>query len=165
MRVFFRTWLAAALLAVAAGAASAATGSWLTLAGTVNGAAKGALVAPGERDVNVNLNALFAHAHGETRNIAVSDTRELALTGLRVLEGASGARTWVGMHRDGDAEHNVFVTEHQGYVYGTLYASDTTYILSGDSKRGSIRLLDQRAAGHTLAPPTTHDFVEPPLLP
>ena len=165
MRVFFRTSLAAALLAVAAGAASAATGSWLTLAGTANGAAKGALVAPGERDVSINLDALFSHAHGETRSVALSDTRELALTGLRVLDGASGARTWVGMHRDGDAEHNVFVTEHQGYVYGTLYASDTTYILSGDSKRGSIRLLDQRAAGHTLAPPTTHDFVEPPLLP
>ena len=130
---------------MSAASAGAVPGSWLTSVTVASGSAKGTLLAPGERDVSINLDALFSHAHGETRNIAVSDTRELSLTGLRVLEGASGARTWVGMHRDGEAEHNVFITEHQGYVYGTLYASDTTYILSGDVSQQLFRDNHRRA--------------------
>jgi len=163
MGVVIRAGLLAAWLAVV-GVANAAGQSWLTISPPA-GASKRAPLSIGEREVQINLDALFAHEHGETRSVAVSETRELALTGLRVLDGASGARTWVGMHRDGDAEHNVFVTAHQGFVYGALYASDTTYVLQGDTLTGTVRLLDQKAAGHTLAPPTARDYVEPPPLP
>ena len=161
MRGVFRSWLVVGWL-LAASASCAVAGGWLTLAGDSGESTKRGLLAAGERGVSVDIDALFSHGHGETRNIAVSDVRELSLTGLRVLEGSGGARTWVGMHRDGDAEHNVFVTENNGYVYGTLYASDTVYVLNGDTRSGTVRLLDQKAAGYTLAPPTARDFVEPP---
>ncbi len=82
-----------------------------------------------------------------------------------MLDGADGARTWVGMHRDGDGDYNVFVTAHRGYVHGVLYAADTVYVLGGDAQTGALTLLDQKAAGHTLAPPTAQDFVEPPTMP
>lgn len=73
------------------------------------------------------------------------------------------ARTWVGMHRDGDSEHNVFVTEYRGAIYGAFYASDTVYDLIGDTQKSNVMLRDQKAAGFTLAPPTANDFVVPPL--
>ena len=60
--------------------------------------------------ITVDVEALFAHIPGETRSILVNGGRTLAITGLRVLDGHDGARTWVGMHRDGGSEHNVFVT-------------------------------------------------------
>ncbi len=115
--------------------------------------------------VDVDVDALFAHVPGETRSIAVNDGKTLALTALRVLDGRDGARTWVGMHRDGDTDHNVFITAHEGYVYGMLYAADTVYVLNGDTRTDSVRLLDQKAAGYTLAPPTVQDYVDPPPLP
>ncbi|MBL8311885.1 MAG: hypothetical protein JNL19_15805 [Burkholderiales bacterium] len=153
------------MLLVMAGGVDASTARWLTLEASSTIGPKQAPINVGERAVSVDLDVLFAQGHGETRSVAVSDSRELALTGLRVLDGADGARTWVGMHRDGDGEHNVFVTARAGYVYGVLYASDTVYVLQGDTSAGSVRLLDQKAAGYTLAPPTARDYVEPPPLP
>ena len=113
--------------------------------------------------VSVDVSALFAQGAGETQTIEVNAGRTLALTTLRTLEGHDGARTWVGMHRDGDSEHNVFVTEYRGAIYGAFYASDTVYDLIGDTLKGNVVLRDQKAAGFTRALPTANDFVEPPL--
>lgn len=113
--------------------------------------------------VSVDVSALFAQGAGETQTIEVNAGRTLALTTLRTLEGHDGARTWVGMHRDGDSEHNVFVTEYRGAIYGALYASDTVYDLIGDTQKSNVVLRDQKAAGFTRALPTANDFVEPPL--
>jgi len=115
--------------------------------------------------IAVDVAALFAHTPGETRSVPVNGGRTLAITGLRVLAGHDGARTWVGMHRDGDSQHKVFVTEYRGAIHGTLYASDTVYDLIGDAQAGTVILRDQKAAGFTLAPPTAQDYVEPPPLP
>ena len=113
--------------------------------------------------VSVDVTALFAQGAGETQPIEVNAGRTLALTTLRTLEGHDGARTSVGMHRDGDSEHNVFVTEYRGAIYGAFYASDTVYDLIGDTQKGNVMLRDQKAAGFTRALPTANDFVEPPL--
>lgn len=113
--------------------------------------------------VSVDVSALFAQGAGETQTIEVNAGRTLALTTLRTLEGHDGARTWVGMHRDGDSEHNVFVTEYRGAIYGAFYASDTVYDLIGDTQKSNVMLRDQKAAGFTRALPTANDFVEPPL--
>ena len=113
--------------------------------------------------VSVDVTALFAQGAGETQTIEVNAGRTLALTTLRTLEGHDGARTSVGMHRDGDSEHNVFVTEYRGAIYGAFYASDTVYDLIGDTQKGNVMLRDQKAAGFTRALPTANDFVEPPL--
>jgi len=158
-------WYFGISMLVLANIAGAATENWLALPANPTNATKRVQLAAGERQAHIDLDALFTHQHGETRRITVSETRELALTGLRVLEGTTGARTWIGMHRDGDVEHNVFVTAYQGFVYGVLHASDTTYVVQGDTAAGTVRLLDQKAAGYTLAPPTARDFVEPPPLP
>ncbi len=117
---------------------------------------------PGQSEVALDLKVLFDHAHGETRIVTLTPERKLAITGLRRLEGADGAWTWVGIHREGAAEHHVFVTAKDGYVYGTISASDTVYEIVGEAKSGAVRLLDQRAAGHTVAPPSANDFIVPP---
>jgi Metallo-peptidase family M12B Reprolysin-like len=136
--------------------------SWLTLVAKphTNFAATTA-----QSSVNVDVAALFTHGHGEVRSIPVNAEKNLSLKGLRVLSGDAGARTWVGKHREDESEHNVFITERDGFVYGIFYAADTVYELSGDTKAGTIRLLDQRAAGYTLAPPTAQDYIDPPLPP
>ncbi len=155
----FRTsaWWVSAALALAASAANAA---WLAPAhDTPKRRVESAALMP----VSVDVTALFAQGAGETQPIEVNAGRTLALTTLRTLEGHDGARTWVGMHRDGDSEHNVFVTEYRGAIYGALYASDTVYDLIGDTKKSNVMLRDQKAAGFTLAPPTANDFVVPPL--
>ena len=146
----------------AAQAEATTAAPWLKLATSSAGSLT---VRPGEQEVTVDFAALFNHRHGETRDIAVAPDRRISVTGLRILEGASGARTWVGVHREGETGHNVFITVHEGYVYGTIHASDTVYVLNGDSNAGNVRLLDQNVAGYTQVPPTAHDFVEPPPLP
>ncbi|MBP6530453.1 MAG: hypothetical protein KA260_10055 [Burkholderiales bacterium] len=155
----FRTsaWWVSAALALAASAANAA---WLAPA---HDAPKRRVESAALMPVSVDVTALFAQGAGETQTIEVNAGRTLALTTLRTLEGHDGARTWVGMHRDGDSEHNVFVTEYRGAIYGALYASDTIYDLIGDTKKSNVMLRDQKAAGFTLAPPTANDFVVPPL--
>jgi Metallo-peptidase family M12B Reprolysin-like len=119
-------------------------------------------MSPGQSEVALDIAALFDHAHGETRVVTLTPERSLAITGLRRLDGADGARTWVGMHREGVAEQPVFVTVKDGYVYGTVYASDTVFEIVGDASSGAVHLLDQKAAGHTMAPPSANDFIVPP---
>lgn len=148
----------ALLFATRAFAASPA--AWITVK---DGAQKRQSASAAQIPVAVDIEALFTHAPGETRSIPVNGGRTLALTGLRVLEGHDGARTWVGMHRDGESEHNVFVTEYRGAIHGTLYASDTVYDLTGDATAGTVTLRDQKAAGFTWAPPSADDFIVPPL--
>ena len=155
----FRTsaWWVSAALALAASAANAA---WLAPA---HDAPKRRVESAALMPVSVDVTALFAQGAGETQTIEVNAGRTLALTTLRTLEGHDGARTSVGMHRDGDSEHNVFVTEYRGAIYGAFYASDTVYDLIGDTQKGNVMLRDQKAAGFTRALPTANDFVEPPL--
>ncbi len=151
-----------AALSIAEGAVAASPTPWLALKGDGQ---KLRSASAAQIPVAVDVETLFAQAPDETRDIPVTDGRTLALTTLRVLDGHDGARTWVGMQRDGDSEHNVFVTEYRGAIHGTLYASDTVYDLIGDAQAGTVMLRDQKAAGFTLAPPTAHDYVEPPPLP
>jgi hypothetical protein len=136
--------------------------AWLTLVDAKETNVTGATA---QSRVNIDVAALFAHRHGETRSVPVTPEKNLALTGLRVLVGQSGARTWVGMHREDDGDYNVFITENEGHVYGVFYGADTVYELSGDTNAGAVRLLDQRAAGYTLAPPTAQDYIDAPPLP
>jgi peptidyl-Asp metalloendopeptidase len=150
----------AALGLLTSTATDAASAAWLTHTNSVQ---KGVVASTALMPVNVDTHALFSQATGETQTIEVNGRRTLKLTALRVLDGHDGARTWVGMHRDGDSEHNVFVTEYRGAVYGTFYASDTVYDLIGDTQKGNTMLRDQKATGFTLAPPVANDFVDPPL--
>jgi Metallo-peptidase family M12B Reprolysin-like len=162
-----RNIVCAILLGCLLAAATAdARGSWLELRDTENSATtKRAPLSVGELQVAIDVDALFSHGHGETRSIVVNQSRSLDLRGLRILQGAKGARTWVGMHRDGESEHNVFITVIDGYVYGIVYAADTVYTLQGDNSQQDVRLTDQRAAGYTLAPPTARDYIDSPALP
>ncbi len=143
-------------------APAASPSAWITLkAQAQKQRAEPAALIP----VTIDVHALFAHSPGETRSIPVNGGRTLSITGLRVLDGQDGARTWVGMHREDGGEYHVFITEYRGAIHGTLYAADTIYDLIGDARDGTVMLRDQKAAGFTLAPPTAQDYVDPPPLP
>ncbi len=136
--------------------------SWLTLGEAQSINTSGS---PIRTRVSLDTGVLFAHGYGELRHIRMSPEKTFALTGLRVLPGSGRARTWVGMHREGESEYQAFITENDGDIYGVVYSADSVFELSGSNVNSTVSLLDQRAADYTLAPPSAHDYIDAPPLP
>lgn len=164
MRSVLHATIAILLVALSSFSANAddASKTWLALREQQSTNADGAAI---RTRVGLNIDALFAHGNGETRMIPMNSEKPLALTGLRTLPGSGKARTWVGMHREGENEYHAFITENEGDIYGVFYSSESVFELLGNVRTDNVALLDQRAAGYTLAPPTAHDYVDAPPLP
>ena len=74
--------------------------------------------APSDFETSIDIGALFdTNKRGDMFELRVGAGRVLALEHERVLEGAEGARTWVGRLREGGSDNVVYVTESNGNVY------------------------------------------------
>lgn len=115
-------------------------------------------------ELQLDTRALFdVTKRGDVFALRVSPSRVLSLEFERVIDGADGARTWVGRVREGGSDNVVYLTQANGGVYATLPTSDSIFEIVGRSGEAVV-VRDLAARGMRRKLNSGRDYVIPPLL-
>ena len=115
-------------------------------------------------ETTIDTGVLFqANKRGDVFELRVGAGRVLRLEHERMLEGAEGARTWIGRLREAGNDNVAYMTEANGNVYATIPTSDSIFEIVGFSgESATVRDLAARGMRRKLS--IGKDYVVPPVL-